>query len=113
LRIPRFELAEIPEAKLLGYLLSETHPEGQGKASFFRRLGYSSAAPHVLRQALIRLIATAEVSDLVRTMHGTKYVVDGYLGEGGTRALVRTIWIIHAEGKAPRFVTAYPAKESQ
>ena len=47
------------------------------------------------------------------TVYGTKYVVDGYLGEVEKPVLVRTVWIIDADGRAPRFVTAYPAKESR
>jgi len=109
LKLPNLERAEIPEDKLVGYLLSEVHPVGRWKAEFFRSLGYSAEAPDIFRKALLQLVRGAEVSDQASTPYGTKYVVDGYLAAAGaTPVMVRTVWIVAREGVPPRLVTAYP-----
>ena len=93
----------------MGYLLSEVHPIGRWKAEFFRSLGYSPEAPDIFRRDLLELANGSEVSDLITTAHGIKYVVDGYLGVvGATPVMVRTVWIASREGAPPRLVTAYP-----
>ena len=40
MKLPRSLEAIVPERKLTGYLLSETHPVGRAKAKFFRALGF-------------------------------------------------------------------------
>ena len=99
----------MPEQKLVGYLLSESHPIGRWKARFFARLGYPAREASRLREALLRLAVASEVSETVLTPHGTKYMVDGYI-EGISKSPVRlrTVWMVKGEGDSPRFVTAYP-----
>jgi hypothetical protein len=109
LKLPNAERAEIPEHKIVGYLLSEVHPIGRWKAEFFRSLGYTPDAPDIFRRDLLELAKKAEVSDRMTTAYGTKYVVDGYLrAETAAPVMVRTIWIASREGAPPRLVTAYP-----
>jgi hypothetical protein len=63
------------------------------------------------------LRALAENGDVVEnacSVHGEKYVVEGWLSahtEESRQRLVRTVWIIDSGREAPRLVTAYPGKE--
>ena len=43
MKLPNIENAIIEEHKLTRYLLSESHPFGRGKASFFKRFGFNAA----------------------------------------------------------------------
>jgi hypothetical protein len=109
LKLPNVEHAEIPEDKIVGYLLSEVHPIGRWKAEFFKSLGYSSDAPDLFRRDLLDLVKGSEVSDQMPTAYGTKYVVDGYLRAAmATPVMIRTVWIVAREEAPPRLVTAYP-----
>ncbi len=62
MKLPNFDKAEAPEAKITEYLLNETHPSNQGKAAFFRSLGFALAAWTVLADALLNHAATHEVA---------------------------------------------------
>lgn len=42
--LPNAEKAVVPRAKIVGYLLSNTHPSGKSKAEFFSSFGFSSEA---------------------------------------------------------------------
>lgn len=52
MKLPFRKNAYIPEAKLVDYLLSETHPVGSSKAKFFRGLGYDEGN---VKQLMLRL----------------------------------------------------------
>jgi len=107
--LPHQEQAYIPPAKLLGYLLSETHPIGRAKASFFRMLGFDETNVDELEEGLLAIAHRDLVVEKVRSAFGTKYVLDGLLSTPtGNRVKVRTVWIIEDGYAAPRFVTAYP-----
>ena len=109
MRLPDGDRAEVPDEKLTGYLLSESHPIGRWKSDFFARFGYTARNAAALRGALLKLAAESEVTETVATPHGTKFVVDGYIvGAAGSRVGLRTIWITPDVGSRPRFVTAYP-----
>ncbi len=42
-QLPDAERAAVPERKIVDYLLSPFHPDGRGKARFFRGFGFSAA----------------------------------------------------------------------
>lgn len=108
-RLPNAEAACVPVEKLTGYLLCDEHPAGASKARFFRRQGYSRAAPEDLAADLRSLARTGRVVARSRSSHGEKFVLDGWIETpAGRRVAVRTIWIVEADGP-PRLVTAYPA----
>jgi hypothetical protein len=112
MKLPRNLEAVVPERKLTGYLLSETHSVGRTKAKFFRELGYGEENLIRLKEALIAVAVTSDVTESISTPFGTKYVVDGELdAPAGIRARVRTVWIIESGEDLPRFVTAYPTGE--
>ena len=106
----RWSEAEVSEAKILNYLLSEDHPVGGAKAVFFRSLGYSREEWTKLRDELVEAAQRGEVTSEVETAFGTKYVVDVALRvpAGGVVAL-RTVWITDQPEDRPRLVTAYPS----
>ncbi len=112
MKLPRNLEAIVPERKLAGYLLSETHSVGRTKAKYFRTLGYSESNLLRLKEALIAVAVTSDVTESISTPFGTKYVVDGDLdAPAGIRARVRTVWVLESGEDLPRFVTAYPTGE--
>ncbi len=112
MRLPRNQDAVVPDEKITGYLLSESHPVGKAKARYFRRIGYSEKNVERLREDLIRIAVSSAVSEEVNTLLGIKYIIDGYvISPTGIRARLRTVWIIETGENLPCFVTAYPAGE--
>ena len=112
MKLPRNREAIIPERKITDYLLSESHPVGKAKAKYFRSLGYSERNASQLKEALAAIAVMNEVTELISTPFGTKYIIDGgFSAPKGTRAGVRTVWIMEAGEDLPRFVTAYPRDE--
>jgi hypothetical protein len=107
-------LAVVDRAKVLDYLLNEVHPDNGGKARFFASLGFSREDPERLMAALRDIAEHGEVVRSGESVHGEKYVVDGWLSvhtQQSPQWSVRTVWIIDRGGDAPRLVTAYPGKE--
>jgi len=84
-------------------------PEGAGKASFFSSLGFQLEEWQVLAEALLGIAIEGNVTKVVESRHGSKYIVDGVLrGPNGRTALVRTVWIREPGNERPRLITAYP-----
>jgi hypothetical protein len=108
-RLPEAERAAVPRPKVVDYLLSSTHPEGRGKAAFFRRCGFEPAAWERLAEALIGHALTHDVARTESSPFGTRFVVEGTMETpSGRRPHVRTVWFIGRSGGVPRLVTAYP-----
>lgn len=109
MKLPRSDSAYIPSEKLSGYLLSDSHPVGRGKAQFLLNLGFTQADQSRLGEQLLAIARNEEVSQEVRTEYGTKYVVEERISTpSGTEAQLRTVWIAEPQDRRPRFVTAYP-----
>lgn len=109
MKLPDGEQAYIPAPKLDDYLLAETHLTGRLKAKFFKELGFSKINRKELEQQLLDIAHTSPVMRVVASPHGEKFIIDGALRTPqGTRAAVRTVWIIDTGVHRPRFVTAYP-----
>ena len=110
MKLPNRENAYIPPSKLTGYLLSETHSVGKAKAGFFRIVGFDEARVEMLERGLLAIARFEEVREVMTSMYGTKYVVEGTLETPTERRVqVRTVWIVELDQDRPRFVTAYPA----
>src|SRR5947207_11139955 len=108
MRLPNADLAVVDRAKITGYLLNPEHPDNGGKAAFFVALEFNRSDWDAFANALRRLALTADVTETMETVHGTKYIVDGELeNPAGKEAPVRSIWIIDARTDFPRLVTAY------
>ncbi len=110
MRLPNPDRAWIPREKLTTYLLSTTHPVGSAKAGFFRSFGFNDQNVELLEEELLLVAHTREVVAMTDSAYGTKYEVDGNLGTpSGRTVTVRTVWIVEAGERNPRFVTAFPA----
>ena len=106
-------LAVVERHKVLEYLLNAAHPDNGGKAKFFQLLGFTRENPELLG-ALHTVAQMGEVVEMVDSIHGEKYVVDGRVSsqtEQSRQRIVRTVWIIDRGFDAPRLVTAYPGTE--
>jgi hypothetical protein len=107
-------LAVVDRSKVVDYLLNEAHPDNGGKARFFASVGFSREAPEHLMKALRGIAEHGEVVSSAESVHGEKYVVDGWLSvhtQESRRWSIGTVWIIDRGEDAPRLVTAYPGKE--
>lgn len=97
-------------SQLLEYLLSEDHPDGAPKAVFFRRMGFTRDAWHVLAEALREHGRMQQVVSVVEGSRGTRYVVEGPLHcPDGRSPRLRSVWMVE-EHRPPRLITAYPAR---
>jgi hypothetical protein len=109
MNLPNRKNAFVPKEKIIGYLLSESHPSGKAKAKFLRGAGFHNSNVEVLEQELISIAQSQDVIEVVQSNHGTKFVVDGMLQTPSNEEFsLRTIWIIDGGKDTPRFVTAYP-----
>jgi hypothetical protein len=107
--IPNADRAVIDAAKIRDYLLSDTHPVGRFKATFFSALGYSTDSWERLRDDLLNLVRTAPAAPGTPSAFGRTFQVDGMLtGPLNRSAEVRTVWMTHTSEDIPRFVTAFP-----
>jgi hypothetical protein len=109
MRLPNCENAFIAPSKLVGYLLSGTHPAGQSKAKFFRAIGFDETTLPALQTGLLTIAKESAVTQVLPSPHGTKYIIDGALPTPtGQVVSIPTIWIIDTGQDTPPFVTAYP-----
>ncbi len=109
MKLPNREKAYIPLAKLLDYLLSETHVAGRGKAKFFRLFGFDESNTALLEQGLLAIAQNDDVKTETISPHGTKYVIRGSLQTPHGRVVsLTTVWIVDKGQERPRFVTAIP-----
>lgn len=109
MKLQNKENAYIPTAKLLNYLLSETHPIGKSKARYLRSMGFNETNVNLLKERLIAIAQSENVKETIFSSHGVKYVIDGLLQTPvGISTHIRTIWVIEKGQERLRFVTAYP-----
>ena len=111
MHLPNARRAFVSRAKVLGYLLNESHPRGKSKAVFFRRLGFGPSDPRGLEAELLRIAVETEIQSQTETEFGTRYVIDGWiLSPAAARAEIRTVWFVDHGTETPRFVTAHPLR---
>lgn len=109
MKLPHRKNAYIPKEKLTDYILSETHADGKLKAKLFRKFGFNETNVSLLEKSLLNIAYKQEVKDIVESIHGTKYVIDGKIKTPRGKILkIRTVWILEPNKNAPRFVTTYP-----
>jgi hypothetical protein len=109
--LPQVENAIVEEEKIIGYLLSSSHPDGASKAAYFESLGFRSSEWHFLANALRHLAETQPVKRSLESVHGRKYIIEGpIVGPNGRAGNIRSVWIIDSGTDFPRLVTAYPCK---
>jgi hypothetical protein len=113
LKLPNANLAVIPEAKIVRYLLNVDHPRGGSKAIFFMRFGFQLENWQQLRQALLDHATVNEVKDILITEEGTQYTLEGGIqSPDGRNPLIRSVWVIDADSDFPRFITAFPIRRA-
>jgi len=106
--------ATVARAKVLDYLLAETHPHGRHKAAFFTRFGFSRDAWQTLASALVRHAAKHRVGRVEDSRFGKRYIIDGVLmAPDGRRPMIRVVWFVETDEDTPKFVTAYPLEEKK
>ncbi len=109
MKLPNTEQAIVPSRKLTHYLLSPNHRDGQHKAAFFRRFGFTLEAWPILASAFLNHARTHEVTQIEPTPFGRNYVVEGPLTAPDGRAPnVRVIWFIANSEETATMATAYP-----
>lgn len=108
-RRPDFDKAVVPRRKLTHYLLDPRHPDGSPKALFLESFGFTADAPEQLEAALVQPVLSHEIAAQRSTAFGDIIEVVGALASpDGRDPVVRTVWIIVAEGDPPHFVTLVP-----
>lgn len=114
MKLPFGERAYVSPSKVRDYLLSRTHPVGRWKARVFLAVGFNETNASELEEALLSLARRQDVSGVERSVHGTKYVIEGEIETpSGRRLTVRTVWIIEPGTQVPRLVTAYVLEPGQ
>ncbi len=111
MELPNIEQVVVPRVKVVDYLLSQTHRDGQHKAAFFRRFGFTPDRWQELAAALKQHAAGHGVTREELSPFGRRFVVEGIMNcPNGREPLVRSVWFLRTEETVPRFVTAYPLK---
>ena len=84
-RLPNASVARVDRDKVVNYLLCTVHPDGQSKARFFMRFGFSLDAWEELVAALKKHGVNNDVVSVVKTQYGVRYVWMGlyYCPMGG------------------------------
>jgi hypothetical protein len=103
--LPDLFQIEISDTKITGYLLNLQHPDGWGKAKFFRQHGFTTT--DAVKALLLFIIQQHEVKETIQTDFGVKYIVEG-AAFACSPILLRTVWIVLKGENSCKFVTAYP-----
>jgi hypothetical protein len=111
MKIPNGNKAIVPEEKLRKYLLSRSHRQGQFKAAFFSKLGYSDDNWMVLARDLKKQALSDRAEEIGGFSFGRRFVVKGEIRTPGGRPVqMVSVWVILHDEDRPRFVTAYPGR---
>jgi hypothetical protein len=111
MKLPNGDKAQIPESKIIGYLLSLAHEDGRSKAVFFIGYGFSPSDWNTLAFALQEHAVQCDVTSIEDSPFGKRYVVEGQIGTpDGRTPLIRSVWFIESGEEIPRLVTAYPLR---
>ena len=111
MELPNVEQVVVNRAKIVDYLLSQSHRDGQHKAVFFRRFGFTPDRWQELADALKLHAAKHGVAREEPSPFGQRFVIEGIINcPDGRAPFVRSIWFLRTEESVPRFVTAYPLK---
>lgn len=113
MRFPDTESLIVPKAKVVKYLLSASHPVGQGKARWFERHGFTAGHWQILAERLRDHAVENEIEATEESPFGIRYIIEGPLKcPDGQEPAIRAIWFVETDETSPRFVTAYPLKRS-
>ena len=79
MKLRNAHLAVVERQKVVEYLLNAAHPDNSGKARFFESLAFSIEEPEHLIAALRAVAENGDVVESAHSIHGEKYVVEGWL----------------------------------
>jgi hypothetical protein len=80
MNLPHADNAHIAENKIKDYLLNLKHSGGgENKARFFRNFGFILKNSSEFEIALLEIARNNQVSRIVPTLFGTKYIIEGIL----------------------------------
>ena len=100
----------IEERKVLEYLLSRSHPVGRFKARVVAAVGFETKNVEAFIGQLRRIAGAGDVSEVVETSFGKKYIVPGDLNGPLGDLLVSTVWFLERGQQRARLVMARPRK---
>jgi hypothetical protein len=108
-RLLHLDRAIVPEAKIVGYLLSVRHSGGRAKARFLEGFGFRVQDWRVLPDAIVAHATANDVTTSHQTRFGTRHEIDGVLPTpDGRNPIVRVVWFVDSREAAPRLVTLVP-----
>ncbi len=111
MRMPHVDDAIVSSAKIVGYLLSRTHPSGRTKAGWFTAFGFASSEWERLSTSLREHAARNDVVESEETPFGQRYTIEGPISTPeGRNPSLRKVWFVETGETVPRFVTAYPLR---
>src|ERR1041385_9014034 len=114
MKLPNHELAQVPEPKIVAYLLAPTHRFGRHKAGYFLRFGFNATDWEILATAVKWHSDAHDVTKGRENSLGKPYVVGGELRcPDGPSPLVRSVSIVVRGQITPRFVTAIPLRSKR
>lgn len=114
MKLPNAAEAEVPEAKIVRYLLNPNHRSGKSKAQFFLRHGFSVDKWPNLAAALRQHASENDLTQREPTPLGERFVIDGPLElPDRSISLVRVVWFIETGETLPRLATAYPIRRKR
>lgn len=94
--------------KLTDYCLSPAHPRGKHKARVFETaLGITVEEAEDLQTMIEKGILTSPCVATQRDTYGQRYSVDISVERSGTKAVVRTSWIVKTSEEIPRLTSCY------
>lgn len=107
--LPNLHNATIDRRKITHYLLARDHPTGRAKAAFFEGLGFHRDRPETLEKNLMTHAQENEVTEIVETEFGTKFIISGPMQTPiGVLVKICVVWFSVSDQVAPRLVTAFP-----
>lgn len=108
MKLPHAERAVVNPAKLRDYSLNPAHEVGKHKARVFRSaLGLTMKDAEWLRARILQAAVEEDATRQPSSPFGENYIVDFSVERGGSRATVRTSWIVEYGTGFPRLTSCY------
>ena len=109
-RLPNHANATFPKGKFKNYLLNPS--KDPNKSRVFKSIGYNMKNADRLKMDIMNGLKNSKATMYAPNKYGTPAQVEMVLGITKQQKMV-TAWIFPKGSNAPRFVTAYPAKEAK